>query len=86
MARITKVKNQKAHAKRRAKERHGIDLHQDAMVKLVKQIQAGKATLIDRQSLRVTRWWVTHEGQPLPVVYDNRRKAIVTVLKPEMIK
>lgn len=40
----------------------------------------GKARFVDRQSNRVTRWVVEDEGREFPVVYDSRRKTIVTVL------
>ncbi len=80
MARSSKATNQKRHAKRRAAERYGVDLHQDAYLQMIRAIQAGNAKLIKRQSVRCAIYEVSHKGQKLPVVYDRKRKTIVTVL------
>jgi hypothetical protein len=81
----TKAKNQKRHAKRRAFERYALDLHQDAQASIVRAIQGGEARFLRRQSWRVTLWEVEHDGQRLPVVYDRKRKTIVTVLPEEAL-
>lgn len=78
---VDKKKTLIKHAKRRAGERHGVNLHQDLLTKLVKQIQTGEAEYVSCQSRRVSKWWVTTpDGKRLPVVYDGDRKTIITVL------
>lgn len=77
-----KAKAQVRHASRRAEQRFGVTIDQHEWVR---QIRTGLAEFIDRQSCRVSRWWILHEGQRIPVVYDKQRGVIVTVLTPEMI-
>jgi hypothetical protein len=81
-----KARNQRKHAKRRAFERFGLTLHADAQQQIVRSIQNREARLIRRQSRRVLVFEVEHEGQKLPVVYDCKRKTIVTVLPLEALK
>jgi len=76
----SKSTNQKRHARRRAAERYELDLHQDAQAAIVRAIQGGEARFIRKQSQRVSVWEVEHGGRRLPVVYDKKRKTIVTVL------
>jgi hypothetical protein len=78
---VNKKKTLIKHAKRRAGERHGVNLHQDLLAKLVKQIQTGEAEYVSCQSRRVSKWLVTTpDGKRLPVVYDGNRMTIITVL------
>jgi hypothetical protein len=74
---------QRRHAKRRAAERYGLELNRHDMRTLVEQIQHGDAEFIERQSLRVSVWWVTVGGKRCRVVYDRLRKTIVTFLPEE---
>lgn len=77
---ISKKYSQRAHAKRRALERFGIELTKDVRRTLVQAIQKGEARFRARQSLRITHWIVEYQGKELPVVYDRQRHEIVTVL------
>lgn len=82
---VTKAKAQRIHAKRRALQREAVLLTRADMRLMVQQIQAGKATFVRRQSLRVTLWDVAFRDHPVPmrVVYDKLRKNIVTILPRE---
>ena len=64
-------------------ERHGLTLTQTQHDELVKQIQTGRATFIERQSNRVTLWSIQHSGTEVRVVYDRNTKNIVTALPTE---
>lgn len=86
MARPTsKAINQKKHARRRAAARYAVNLHDDAQERIVRSIQSGEARLIRRQSQRVGVYEVSHEGKKLPVVYDRKRKTLITVLPEEAL-
>lgn len=71
---------QRAHAKRRAEQRYGIRMNRDVLRQLIAQIQAGKARVLERQSLRVSVLELCIDGNPVPLVYDYKRKTIVTFL------
>lgn len=77
---ITKKAAQKIHAMRRAHERHGIFLGKDAQREIVGRIRAGKARLLGRQSLRVRGYEIEFAGKMLTVLYDKKRKVLITVL------
>lgn len=83
MAKRSKSKNQQRHARRRAMERFGIDLDQNARCSILSQIQNGRSILVRRQSNRVVVHEVTVDSTTMHVVYDKIRKEIVTVLPVE---
>ena len=70
------------HAKRRALQRHGVDINRATLRDIVAQIQSGRARFLGRDSLRTSRWRVAAAGRPMTVVYDRERKTVVTVLPP----
>lgn len=78
--RLTKKEAQVIHAKRRALERYG--LHANAAVRreLVSKIRNQEAELLERQSLRVGKYKLEHDGEEYTVIYDRKRKTIVTFL------
>ncbi len=75
---------QRAHAKRRARERYGLSMTRATFGSLIQKIQSGKATFLQRKSLRVSEWIVSYEGAEMRVIYDNKRKTIVTCLPHRM--
>lgn len=79
--RFSKAHNQRVHAERRAIERFGVLLD---IPQAVKDIQSGKATFVERQSLRCTVWKITQQDKEMVVVYDKNRKMIVTVLPEDL--
>jgi hypothetical protein len=76
---VTKKSAQRKHARKRAKERYGIDLTRRDMRAIIRKIDNGKAEFIGRQSLRVTVWKAKYKEEDLTFAYDNKRKTIVTV-------
>jgi hypothetical protein len=79
----SKVRSERIHAKRRALERYGVAFSNDDLQDIVRKIQAGKATLVGRQSNRVTVWIVEHADMRLMIAYDKSRSSIVTFLPVE---
>lgn len=82
---MTKAQAQRIHATKRAEERYGMTLTRDMHHQLVKMIQSGKSTVIERQSLRVSVHELMIEDEPVRVVYDRIRKTIVTFLPFEVV-
>jgi hypothetical protein len=76
-----KKKQQESHAKRRFRERFGVNLTHDQHDLLLKQISTNRAKFIERQSNRITVWEVTlSTGEKAQVVHDSKRHLIVTAL------
>jgi hypothetical protein len=76
----SKAKNQVWHAKKRAKQRFGLSLNRHSYGEMVKMIQSGKATFVSSSSSRVKIFSVPYDGNNYKVIYDNKRKKIVTFL------
>lgn len=81
----TKEQSQNIHARRRFYQRFGIKLTKELKVHIVKMIQRGFATLVEKQTNRVSLFDVCIEGKTVRVVYDKQRKNIVSALWPEGI-
>jgi len=68
-------------------QRFGISFGKKMHDDFVHLIQTNKATLLEKQSLRVSVYELTYNayGQDtkFKVVYDKQRKTIVTILPPE---
>jgi len=77
---MRKQKAQRIHARRRAAERYGITLDSELRNALIAEIQRGVTTIMFRQSLRVSIHRVDLDGRVYRVVYDKRRKELVTFL------
>ena len=75
-----KPKAQQAHAIRRAWERFGLTVTQEAYDDACMDIYEGRATFLEKESNRVYHFLVNLAGREVPVVYDRMRKTIVTVL------
>lgn len=78
----TKAEAQAIHARKRARERHGVELGADSLRKIVDVIQSSRSRLVERQSLRVSVHDVDLDGATYRVVYDRNRKQVVTFLPP----
>lgn len=82
---MKKAKAQRRHAKFRAAQRYGFNLTEQIHGEIVALIQAGesnRASLIERQSLRVSQWRIQIGGPDvwLNVIYDKSRKQIATIM------
>lgn len=77
---FTKHKAQILHARKRAKERLGVNLTPDLRQRLIRDIQKGFARFLYRQSGRISVWEVFVLGRKATVIYDTDRHSIVTFL------
>lgn len=77
---MNKKQSQRIHAKRRAKERYGVELNSKDLKSLVTKIQKGDAEFVRKISL--TRSVFIVDGRK--VVYDKLRKNIATFLSEDM--
>lgn len=76
----SKKKNQRRHAIRRFKERLDLTLTSCLEKSIIQKIRSGKAKYVSSSSSHTSTFLVPYSNKELRVVYDNRRKVIVTVL------
>lgn len=77
VVRRTKTDNQKIHFQVRCLQRLGFLVDHDELVQL---IQNGKLDLIEKQSNRVSKFLWKHNGKQYVLVYDKKRKRVVTIM------
>lgn len=75
-----KAKAQRRHARVRAMERYGMELGPATRGRIIDAIRTGRSSMVERQTLRVSVHDVTIDERIVRVVYDRRRKEIVTFL------
>jgi len=78
--RISKTKAQKIHFKYRVKQRYGLDINRLQRIEIIKMIQHGEAKFLNHQSRRVSKFIVEFKGTQMIVIYDKKRKTLVTAL------
>ena len=83
MKRPSKKQLQSYHAMKRAMQRFGKRYNRFIRREMVDMIHRGEATLIKKQSNRVSKWRLTYDGQVVDVIYDRNRQNIVTFLIPD---
>lgn len=74
-----KSKDQKRHFNCRMYQRYGLILSDGEYKNIVSLIRKGRATLVERQSLRIGIFDVRIRDKKYRVVYDRKRKTLVTV-------
>jgi len=80
----SKKKSERLHARRRARERYGIEVGNHTRRKIIQAIQGGRSKAVRRTSTNKTVHDVTlDDGFTVRVVYDKERKEIVTFLPLE---
>jgi len=82
MKKLSKKFSQNIHARRRAIDRYNLKYNRFMRKELVQKILDGRAKFIEKQSNRVSKWRIIYQGQEFDVIYDNKRKSIVTFLYP----
>lgn len=75
----SKANAQKYHTIKRASERFGLYLNDSQLQNFVNFIQANKATLLERQSNRITLWLFAYQGVNIVAAYDSSRKTLATL-------
>ncbi len=81
---LTKAEANRAHAKRRALQRFGLDLKRRDLDTIGNFILAGQAVEVLRESEHLAHWHMNVGGHDLVVVFDGETKTPVTFLTPEM--
>lgn len=76
---MTKRQAQQIHLHRRAAERLGVSLSPSDSARIVRQIQAGELSIVEKQTHRVSLFAAEVAGRQVVVVYDRKRKQIVTL-------
>ena len=74
---------ERRHAQSRALERYNLVFNKEVRRNMITAIQASRAHLIERQSLRLALYIVEWDSKEYPVMYDNIRKEIVTFIPKE---
>jgi hypothetical protein len=77
---MTKRSSLISHSKRRASERYGLNLSRLDLLRIVDLILGKSATFVRRHTNRVSEWEVIYSGKRLRLLYDCRRKMVVTFL------
>lgn len=80
---LNKKDAQFLHAFKRAAQRYELDFTKRMKQEIVSQIQSGDAEFIEKQSNRVSLFWVNINDKHCKVVYDKIRKSIVSFLPQE---
>lgn len=81
----SKMQSQDIHARKRFFQRFNIILTKELKAHIVKMIQRGFATHVEKQTNRISLFDVYVEGKTVRVVYDKHRHNIVSALWPEGI-
>jgi hypothetical protein len=82
MPAMTMTSAERAHTKQRLAERYGLDASSAEIFQMAKRIAHGQARFVERQSRDIARWHLDHRGQVLRLVFDSRRRSILTALPP----
>jgi len=72
------------HAKKRAQERYGVSLSKQDMKEIAGWIRHNKARHIHTKSLTKAIWAVEIRGEEIIVLYDRKKRIVVTVLPSEV--
>jgi len=79
--RLSKKLAERRHCAKRALQRYRIKLTKRIRIRIVQSIEHEEAQIVRRISNRLTVWRVSIPGYPeLKVVYDKKRKEVVTFL------
>lgn len=77
----TKKQNQIYHATKRAKKRFDLDLKREDFIDIVNNIKNKKDSFcIEKQSNRIFIYAIKYKNNPYKIVYDSKRKTVVTFL------
>lgn len=84
--RMSKVKNQRYHAKVRMLQHYDIQITNDDLEKMAEIYRHNPdVAILVKQSNRVVKAVIPYKGNCYPVVYDKKRHQIVTILKEEYL-
>lgn len=83
--RLSKKASESIHAKKRLKQRYGLELNSKQLREIVVMIMLNKSDGIEKQSNRVSKHKVRYMGKDIIVLYDKIRKNIITALTEDMV-
>lgn len=75
-----KKQTERKHFKKRVNERFGIYVNNEEINRIIADIKIGDAPLVEKQTNRVSVYLTEVQGVKMNVVYDHRRKMLVTCL------
>ncbi len=82
---VNKKKSQKIHARKRASQRYGMNFGPIRLNRAIEQIRNNEVIILERSSSSKKVFLVELDEEFCPVVYDNKRKEIVTFLPREYL-
>lgn len=71
---------QRLHARRRARERYGLNLSNKDITQIVRSIRSGGSISTTKQTNTRTLHVIIYDGQEMRVIYDNKRHNVCTFL------
>ena len=80
---LPKIQWQRKHFRERALLRYGLDATREHQENIIRMIQRGNAKFVDSRSQRTSTFLVNYLDREMLVVYDSRRKTLVTALPKE---
>jgi len=83
---MPKRKWEKIHSRKNALIRYGIDCGPKMRKALIEKIQNEEAIFLNSSSNRRRVFAVCYKGNWYPIVYDNKRKEIITFLPSNYLK
>lgn len=82
MPKRSKERDLARHVRERFSTRFDIVLTHALETFIIKQIENGKTTFIEKQSNRVSRHRIIVEDQEIDIIYDKNRRKLVTAMYP----
>ena len=82
---LSKKQCERLHARKRFFERYGLNFNNKIERLFLQIIKDGKARLVERQTNRVIILDVYYKLKPYRIVFDKKRKAIITALPKSCI-
>jgi hypothetical protein len=68
------------HTRQRLRERYALEVDSAELFQLAKRLAHGQGRLLHRQSRFVAHWALEYRGVMLRLVFDSRRRCILTAL------
>lgn len=83
---MRKAKSIELHARRRSSERFGLTVGKKRYAEMNAICSSGNyVCFLERQSCTKSKAIIMYDGEYIPVIYDKKRKQIITVLTLDML-
>ena len=80
---LSKIQWQRKHFRERALLRYGLDATREHQENIIQMIKDGKSKFLNSRSNRTSVFQVDYLNREMLVVYDSKRKTLVTALSKE---